>query len=99
MLDTLVTFIFYLITSVYSILFAPFISVIFTLFPDLSNIILHITSFIPTIFSYFLTVMELMLIPRGCFILLFDYFAIKYAIYLINVTIKLSVKIYHIFKP
>lgn len=99
MLDTLVTFIFYLITSVYSMLFAPFISVIFNLFPDLTNIITHIIDFVPTLFTYFLTAMELMLIPRACFILLFDYFAIKYAIYLITITIKLSVKIYHIFKP
>lgn len=99
MLDTLVTFIFYLITSVYSLLFAPFINIIFSLFPDLSTIINNITTFIPTMFSYFLTVMELMLIPRGCFILLFDFFAIKYSIYLINITIKLGVKIYNIFKP
>lgn len=99
MLDVLVTFVFYIITSVYSLLFAPFINLIFALFPSLTEIVTYITSFLNTACTYFLAVTELLLIPRGCLILLFNFYAIKYSIYLIQIVIKLGVKIYHIFKP
>lgn len=99
MLDTLVKFVFFLITSVYSLLFSPFISLIFTLFPDFTNIISHITSFITTACTYLILCIDLLCIPRYCLVLLFNYYAIKYSIYLIQMTIKLGVKIYHTFKP
>lgn len=99
MLDTLVTFVFYLITSVYSILFAPFINIIFSLFPNINDIFVHITDFLGVILTYFSSCLSLLLIPRASVILLFNYFLIKYSIYLIKITIKLGVKIYHIFKP
>lgn len=99
MLDTLVQFVFYLITSVYSLLFSPFISLIFNLFPDLTNIITHITSFITTACTYLIFCIDLLCIPRSALVLLFNYYAIKYSIYIIQNTIKLGVKIYHTFKP
>ena len=99
MLDTLVKFVFYLITSVYSILFYPFISLIFHLFPDLTNITSTITSFVQTACTYLILCIDLLCIPRGCLVLLFNYYAIKYSIYIIQLTIKLGVKIYNTFKP
>lgn len=99
MLDTLVTFVFYIITSVYNLLFSPFLNLIFSLFPSIGALIGHISSFLDTILTYFSSVLSLMLIPRAALILLFDYFAIKYSVYLVKLTIKLGVKIYNIFKP
>ena len=99
MLDTSVTFVFYLITSVYSILFAPFINIIFSLFPALNDYFIHCVDFLTVAITYFRTCINLMLIPQGALILLFDFWLIKYSIYLVKITIKLGVKIYHIFKP
>lgn len=99
MLETLVTFVFYIITSVYSLLFAPFINIIFSLFPAITTYFDHCLNFLLMCLVYFKTCMNLILLPTGAFILLLDYFSIKYSIYLVKLSIKLGVKIYHIFKP
>lgn len=99
MLDTLVTFVFYLITSVYSLLFAPFINIIFSLFPAVNTLFNNISAFILYAIKYLATSCYLICLPPSTLLLLFDYFLVKYSIYIIKLTIKLGVKIYHIFKP
>ena len=99
MLSVIIKAIFYIITKLMSLIMAPFYIALKALFPSLSTHIYNMISFLTLAFTYFSSALSLLLIPRDALILLFDYFIIKYSIYLVRNGINLFVKLYNNFKP
>lgn len=99
MLSVIIKAIFYVITKLFSLIMAPFYLAITALFPDLGLYINRIMLFLATAFTYFSSCLSLLLVPRNVLLLLFDYFLIKYSIYLIRNGINLVVRIYNNLKP
>lgn len=99
MLQIIIKAIFYIITQLYDLLFTPFFSLIYALFPDISNLFTYVNNYLDIGLTYFSTAIDLLCIPRAALILLFDYFAIKYSIYLIRITLKFAIKVYNLLKP
>lgn len=98
MLQIILKSIFLVITRLYDLILGPFFVALYALFPSVSTYFSYINTFLDSAFTYFGTALDLFLIPRTALILLFDYYAIKFSIYLIRLTLKFSVKIYNLFK-
>lgn len=99
MLQVLIKGIFYILTKMFSLLLSPFFALIYALFPDVSVYFSYINDFLTTAFTYFSSAIHLSLVPQTALILLFDYYLIKFSIYLIRTTMKFSIKIYTLLKP
>lgn len=78
---------------------SPFLAVIFALFPALQQYFTYITSFLNSAFTYLSTVLQWLLFDPSMFLLLFDYFAIKYSVYITVIAIKFAINIYNKLKP
>lgn len=98
MINAIIKGIFYLVTKLFDLLFAPILSVIFTLFPALSSYFSYITNFLSMCFTYVRSILSLLLINDTMITALFDYFLILYSIYLIVLTIRFAINIYNKFK-
>lgn len=99
MLQIIIKAIFFIIAKIYDLVLSPFFSVIFALFPTVATYFSYITTFLNSAFTYFATCLDLLCIPRTALLLLFDYYAIKYSIYLIRISLKFSIKVYNMLKP
>lgn len=95
MINAIIKGIFYLITKLFDLLFAPILSVIFALFPSLSNYFSYITNFLNMAFTYVRSILSLLLINDSMITSLFDYFIILYSIYLVVLTIRFAINIYN----
>lgn len=98
MLRALLKFFMYILQTFVNILFTPFVSLITSLFPEFANIFIYIFTFLDIALQNVVFVKSLFLIPNSAMILLFDYLAIKYSIYLVRSTIRLGVNVYNNFK-
>lgn len=99
MLNIIVKSVFYIITSLFSLVMGPFLSALFSLFPDVEVLFGYIVNFLTIGVTYVSTLLNFLLIPHTLIVLLFDYFLIKYSIYLLNISIKFIIKVYQTFKP
>lgn len=99
MLNVLVKGIFYVITSLFNLIFSPFFTALYALFPDLATYFNYITTFLNTALTYVSALLNLLCIPETVIVLFFDYLLIKYSIYLINISIKFTIKVYTLLKP
>ena len=84
--------------SIFSLITQPIFDFLFNLFPDLANFFSYITQFITMSITYLGCCCGLLLISNTMFITLFDYFIIKYSIYLGLKAYKLFMNIYNKFK-
>lgn len=99
MLQTLLNGIFWLVTKLAEVIVLPFIAGITALFPATGTMINYITSYISQALKYITAVRQFVGIPVGIITMLFDYYAIKYSIYLLKLGINFAVNIYNKFKP
>ncbi len=99
MINLLVNMIFWLITTLANAILNPLFSAIFVLFPSLEQFFNNITNFIQYPLEMVVFGREFMMIPYTCFVMLFDYYVIKYSIYLLRQSVKFTVKVYQLFKP
>lgn len=98
MINAIIKGIFYLITKLFDLLFAPIISVITALFPSLSIYFSYITNFLSMCLTYVRSILSLLLINDTMITALFDYFLILYSIYLVVLSIRFAINIYNKFK-
>lgn len=99
MLNKLIKFVFKIITRVFSTIFTPMFSAITVLFPNLSTYFSNISIFIDYGLTFFVTACRLALIPQAVLISLFDYFAIKFTIFLAIQSFKFTLFVYEKLKP
>lgn len=98
MIGAIIEGIFNLILNLFNAVFSPVISGVLALFPNLSNFFLYVTTFLNQTLDYCSVALDLLLVPRGAIVLLFDYFAILYSIYLLSISVKFVVTVYNKFK-
>lgn len=98
MIEAIIQGIFNLINLMFSTVMSPIISAVTVLFPSVSPLFTHINNFLNYSFTYLSLCIDLLMIPRNALIVLFDYFAITYSIYLIIIAVKFIVNIYNKFK-
>lgn len=98
MIEALIQGIFNLINLMFSTIFSPVISSITVLFPSVSPLFTHINIFLNYAFTYVSLIIDLLMVPRNALIVLFDYFAVTYSIFLISISVKFIINIYNKFK-
>lgn len=95
MISKLLKGLFFLITKLFDLLFTPLISAITVLFPNLSEYLSHILTFVNSACTYISTTLRLLLIDSTMMSALFDYFLITYSIYITVRSIKFIVNVYN----
>lgn len=99
MVNALINGIFKMILNLANLIAKPFILAVTVLFPDISVYLGHITNYLSTMVQYVPLLLDLSMIPRGAFVLYFDYLIIKYSIHLVQQAFSFGIKIYNYFKP
>lgn len=99
MVNALINGIFKVILTLANIVAQPFILGVTVLFPDAAIYLGHITNYLSSMVQYVPLVLDLSLIPRGAFVLFFDYLIIKYSIHLFQQAFSFGIKVYNYFKP
>lgn len=99
MLEILLNFIMQTILTIVNFVFTPFMNLIFSLFPTVGVYFQHISDFFFQAFTYISTILQWFLFTPSMFVLLFDYFLIKYTIQITIVAIKFAINLYNKFKP
>lgn len=95
MVNAIVKGLFYVISMIASAIMSPIVSIITSLFPDLQTAITNVTQYFNTIVTFIPLCLELSMIPRTAIVFLFDYYLIKYAIYLGVASVKAIITIYN----
>lgn len=100
MINAIIKGIFNLILSLFNAIFSPIISSVMKLFPDVATIFNRVTNslILKQGLSFLSIAVDLLLIPRPALWILFDYFAVKYSIYLLSISVKFVVTVYNKFK-
>lgn len=98
MINVLIKGIFWVITQMFNIIFAPIFSIVFALFPSLQDYFTHITSFLQIALTYVRSVLALFLINDNMILAIFNYFAILFTIHITLLSVRFAIKIYQKFK-
>lgn len=103
MLSVLIKFVFTIITKLFGLILSPILGIIIALFPDLGTIITNVLNFLTTYcftyISFGVRMLEnLTFLPHTLIVFLFDYFLIKYTIYLTLQAVKFGITVYNKFK-
>lgn len=98
MINAILTGIFKLIINLFNAILSPIVALVTALFPSVSELFSHIASFISQALTYVATVLDLLFVPRGALVLLFDYFAICSAIYFTIISVRFVINVYNKFK-
>ena len=104
MLSMLIKAVFTIITKLFSIILQPILSIILLAFPDLSQLTSSILTFfndyIFTYVSFLVKMLEhLTFLPHWLIVFLFDYFLIKYVLYLTIQAVRFGMNVYNKLKP
>lgn len=99
MLEMLINFIMQIIITIINFIFSPFMNALFALFPSVGEYFSHITSFFSQAFTYVATILQWFCFSPSMFVLLFDYYIIKYSVHLLIVAIKFAINMYNKLKP
>lgn len=99
MINKLIEGIFYIITKIFDILFTPFFSALFALFPSLSSYLSYILNFLNQALTYVGAFTTMLFFPSNYMTAIFDYFVIKYSIFILSRSIKFIINIYNKLKP
>lgn len=104
MLNLLIKAVFTIITKLFSLILQPILAVVLVLFPDLSQIVSTILNFFNNyVFVYisFLVKMleHLVFLPHWLITFLFDYYLIKYTIYITVQAVRFGIQVYNKLKP
>ena len=104
MFNMLIKLVFTIITKLFSIILSPILSIVLTLFPDLSEITTTALSFfndyVYLYISFLIKMLEhLVFLPHWIVVFLFDYFLIKYTIYITVQAVRFAIQVYNKLKP
>lgn len=104
MLSILIKAVFTIITKLFSIILQPILSIILLAFPDLSQltngILTFFNDYIFTYVSFLVKMLEnLTCLPHWLIVFLFDYFLIKYGLYLTIQAVRFGLNVYNKLKP
>lgn len=104
MLNMLIKAVFTIITKLFSLILQPILSVVLVLFPDLSQIVTTILNFFNNYVFFYITFLVKMLehlvfLPHWLVVFLFDYYLIKYTIYITVQAIRFGIQVYNKLKP
>lgn len=99
MLEILFNFILSIIVDIINLILSPFLTAFFALFPSVQVYFEHLTNFFNIAFTYISTILQWFCFSPSMFVLLFDYFIIKYSIQILIVAVKFGVNMYNKFKP
>ena len=95
MINSLIIGVFGIVESLCgSIMVAP-ITLITAFFPDITNAINYVIDYLTTCLQYVPLCLDLLMIPRTAVVFLFDYYIIKYSIYLRTRAIKLIISLWN----
>lgn len=95
MINAIVKGLFYVISMIASAIMSPIVSIITGLFPELGTAITNVTQYFTTIVTFIPLCLEFSMIPRTAIVFLFDYYLIKYSIYLGVSAVKAIIVIYN----
>lgn len=95
MINAIIKGIFFLITTIASAILSPVIGVISALFPDLGVAITNVTLYFTTMLRFVPLALNFLMIPREAVTFLFDYYIIKYTIYLSVRAVKGALVVYN----
>lgn len=98
MINAIINGIFKLIINLFNAITSPVVSAVTVLFPSLGSFFTYINTFLSYALQYVGLVLDLLFIPRGALVFLFDYFITCYSIYLLVITIRFVITIYNKFK-
>lgn len=99
MLQMLINFIFNIVLTIVQLILSPFLNVITALFPDLTQVINSLSLFFTQAITYVSTILHWFFFEPSMWILLFDYYVIKYSIYVIILAFKFTINMYNKLKP
>lgn len=99
MVEALFNGLFNLITKLAQLLLQPFITGITALFPATETMFSYILQYLTKALTYVSAIRVFVGIPVGVITMLFDYYAIKYSIYLLKIGINFAINIYNKLKP
>lgn len=97
--ETILQIIMNIIITISEIFLSPFMNALYALFPSVSTYFSYINSYLIMAFTYVSTVLQWFLFTPAMFVLLFEYYVVKYAIHLLVLAIKFTVNIYNKLKP
>lgn len=99
LLSQLVTFIFNIVATMMNAFMTPFINMILSLFPDLSARYNDFLTFFNYAFTYLTCILRWFLISPTMMIVVFDYFAVKFSIFVVSNVVRCALNIYNKLKP
>lgn len=99
MLEILINFIMQIIITIINFIFSPFMNALFALFPSVGQYFTYISAFFSQAFTYVSTIIQWLCLSPSMFVLLFDYFIIKYSVYVLIIAIKFAINMYNKLKP
>lgn len=91
--------IFMLLSHFIDFLISPIISGVLGMFPTLQPAFYNVMQFLSSGFTYLTTILRWLLFTPAMWVMLFDYFLIKYSVWVIAAGIRLAIKMYHYLKP
>lgn len=95
MINAIIKGIFSLITKIASMILSPIIAVITALFPSLGIALTNVIAYFVLMFRFIPLALTFMMIPREAMIFLFDYYIIKYTIYISVRAVKSAIVVYN----
>lgn len=98
MINAIVKGLFWLITRLFTLIMAPIILTITALFPNLSQTILNMNSFLTQGLLYVRSITRLLLIPDALLVLFFNFFIVLNTIFFAGITVYFIVNVYRTWK-
>lgn len=99
MLQMLINFIFNIILTIVETITTPFMTALFALFPSVSTYFGYISTFFSSALTYVTTILRWFLFTPSMLTLLFDYYVIKYTVFLTIQAVKFTINLYDKLKP
>ena len=95
MINAIIKGIFSLIMMLANLVLSPIISLITALFPDLGTAITNVVAYFTSMLQFVPLCLDFLMVPRQAITFLFDYYVIKYTIYLTVRSIRACLVIYN----
>lgn len=99
MAHILINAIFNIVTTISQAILTPFISVLFALFPDLSTQLGYVLQWFGMAIQYLTCVYRWFLFTPEMFVVLFDFFALRFTIFVLSSSIRAAIKLWNDLKP
>lgn len=95
MVNAIIKGFFAIITKIASVVLSPIIAIITALFPSLGTALTNVIAYFTVMLRFIPLALSFMMIPREAIIFLFDYYIIKYTIYISVRAVKSALVIYN----